>query len=430
MEQLNLNRVYNQLTLFGSYNKNSIGDKIILVSLLDLIFRTLPEVKISLLTFNFDDKLSLIKEIEPYNWSKNVEVNSIYKKQIQNSGVSTKDNRIILKSTLKNIVSKVFPRALYEKIKYIINITKFVTALPSNLERDSKGLIIGGGNLLMDLFPIWPIILYFITSQFKKAELPIIIAGVGAFPINTFIGKVLLRNIVSSASQVYVRDSKTRNFLKDYWNLHSEYSPDFAFSFPNIDKIKFQVNNLVAINVAPVYSQQWPYKNKFKYDNYINSLSKSFLTYYLNNPECYFWFYHTNYPTDQLGAIDIITKMISLGIPAEKIQHEDKLLTASTIALKLKSCKFAVTTRLHAAILALKFGLPIISIAYQPKVKNILYDLDLAKVVVDISNLKLLHVYLQSIDSESWKFKLTNKKLEQLDQMNVKTIQSILQCIS
>jgi len=63
------------ITIFGSYNSGSIGDKAILVSLLDLLFRVADfPIKINVVAFNPE---AIEAEIKVFPWSPSVYVCSI-----------------------------------------------------------------------------------------------------------------------------------------------------------------------------------------------------------------------------------------------------------------------------------------------------------------------------------------------------------------
>ena len=133
-------------------------------------------------------------------------------------------------------------------------------SVPSDVARHSDGLIIGGGNLLMDLFPNWPIRPFGIAREFHRMNTPVVLAGVGAFPIETWWGKYFLRHLAKSASQVWVRDRQTEAFLNSQWRVPAIYHPDFAFSFPMHELDRCQKESpseeFIAVNIAPVYGQK------------------------------------------------------------------------------------------------------------------------------------------------------------------------------
>jgi hypothetical protein len=78
------------ITLFGSYNKNSLGDRAILISLLNLIF---SEAKNSIFVrvLCFDEE-AIRDEISQYEWSKSVDVTPIFSGKTTTEGVTGGSN--------------------------------------------------------------------------------------------------------------------------------------------------------------------------------------------------------------------------------------------------------------------------------------------------------------------------------------------------
>jgi polysaccharide pyruvyl transferase WcaK-like protein len=408
-----------KLSIFGSYNQNSLGDKAILISLLDLLFSECKQpLFIYIISF---DKETILDEVSQYEWSKNISIISL------SSEKKSSEKHAINISSLKKIFDHL-PNIFQDFVKtvwYSKNIIR------SNLPSDSSGLIIGGGNLLMDLFPSWPSRVYLLSRIFYTAELPVTFAGVGAFPIKTRIGKFLLRESVRKAALVFVRDQKTKDYLVHNWNISAQSHPDFALSFP-LDKVKVSKQNKtrnIAINFAPVYSKWWPYKDEKKYTHFLDGISNCLYEYYVcTNPKPSFWFYETNL-SDQAGTEELISHILDLGIPKENINYERKILSSREIVEKLSLMQFAIVTRLHAGLLALRMETPTIAIVYQPKVRDVLNNIGLEKGIVDINDIARIRPLIDEISLDPDEFCLSPGQLLELDYANRDVINAILRTI-
>lgn len=413
------------LSIFGSYGRASVGDKAILVGLLDLLLTESATTSISVKVLSFDF-ISVLEELKLYEWSKYVEVVPLFSKQGSLSTIFRMNSQLERNSLVMSLFD-LFPRA----ISAWPDIFRFKVLMSNNLAEGSDGLIIGGGNLLMDLYSKWPIKPYLVARQFCDAGLPVMLAGVGAFPIRTWWGRILLKRLVRDADIVFVRDSRTQDYIQRCWHLSAECHPDFALSFPlpNTDDMLPREDSVVAVNFAPVYGKNWPYRNREKYEKFIGAFSVCLKEYFsFKGENICFYLYNTNHG-DQDGTIEFTERLIALGIPQQRIRREDRLLTSTEVVQELCGTQLAVVTRLHAGLLALRVGLPVVAISYQPKVKNVMLDLGLKAGLIEIEDADNLLTCLKHVDLEPDIFKLSQEKLSELDQTNRKVVRRMLEII-
>jgi polysaccharide pyruvyl transferase WcaK-like protein len=408
-----------KLSIFGSYNKNSLGDKVILVSLLNLLFlESKSDLYIYIISF---EKQAILDEIKQYEWSNRIGVISL----------STRKSTLDIHSINNNLYKRIFSNLPSIFKNFLRAIWYSLIIFRSNLLFDSSGLIIGGGNLLMDLYPSWPSRVYLLSRKFSNAGLPVTFAGVGAFPIKTRIGEFFLKESVRKAALVYVRDQQTKDLIVRKWKISAQYHPDFAFSFPinNENDSEKKKETSIAINFAPVYSKWWPYQDDKKYKDFLNAISRCLYECFANtNPKPSFWFYDTNL-SDQVGTEELINNLIGLGVLEENIKYERRDFTSNEIAKILSKMQYAIVTRLHAGLLALRVETPIIAIVYQPKVKDVLNSIGLRKGVVDIQEVSKIHSLIEEVNVDNREFRLSHEQLNMLDCFNKEVINDILKTI-
>ena len=414
------------LTVFGSYKSNSIGDIAILISLLDLLFSEAPgKLSVTLLLLNAGD---FEDELEPYPWSSFVAMRSLQSptNRVKSGTVRVSAARSSKLRTLLRNLGVHSPRSVH----VFRDMRRFLRSLPSDLPQESDGLIIGGGNLLMDLFPNWPIRPYSIEREFHRANKPVVLAGVGAFPIRTWCGKFLLWRLAGSASQVWVRDRRTEAFLNGQWRIPAIYHPDFAFSFPLQKEPPHREENrndgFIAVNIAPVYGQNWPYQEPKKYEQFIDGVAQALFQYAQRHESALFSFFDTNYPTDRPATLDLIDRLTKMGILRARIIYADRRLSAEEIARSTVNVSLTLVTRLHAGILALRLGSPLLAIAYQPKVNDVLESVGLSKSIVGIDRVDTLSERIREVERVPESFRLSSEDLGMLDQQNRETVRSII----
>jgi polysaccharide pyruvyl transferase WcaK-like protein len=407
-----------KLSIFGSYTQNSIGDKAILISLLDLLFvENKNRLFIYIICF---DKEAIIDEITPYKWSKNISIVSLYPERILPN----------YQSTNKSFIQWIYNH-LPSRFQNIAKTTWYsLKIIRSNLVFDSSGLIIGGGNLLMDLFPSWPYRVYLLSRKFANAGLPVIFAGVGAFPIQTRIGNYLLRESVRKASLVFVRDNQTKEHIIRNWKISAESHPDFALSYPfnQVNVPKQERDNIIAINFAPIFSKWWPYKDDKEYNNFLDALSTCLYDYFFaSNPKLVYWFYDTN-TFDRYGTNELIGRLLTLGLPQSNVIYNTNH-SIETIVSKLSKVQLAIVTRLHAGLLALRVGTPILAIVYQPKVKDVLNNIGLNKGIIDFHEVSRIREFLDELNKDWHEFCLSSTQISVLNKANKEVVNEIFDTI-
>jgi len=355
-----------KVTIFGSYNGNSIGDTAILIGILSSLERIFNEhIKVDVLVIK---RIGLLDELKKFNL--NICPNEIVINKFEsNTKFFPKFSRL-----LKKIKNKFFSET-------IIDVSKLNKSLSN-----SDFLLIGGGNLIMDLFPKWPKMLKQVCHEANKTKTKYSIIGVGAGPINTQKGADILNKSLIGANSVYFRDNESKKYCNEILGFNdSLLIPDLALSIKhnhNNNKRK----NRVLINVASLYGDLWPEKNPTKFKKYIDGMVNLTLLIKdsLNVDELVV--FNSNYPTDKEGS-DVFINQLQESV--KNIQL--KIISGRRSVFELiqigETATLAVVTRLHAGIIAAHGGCNVIAIAYQPKVKDVLQGFGISKSIIDLSTL-------------------------------------------
>ncbi|MFD0939106.1 polysaccharide pyruvyl transferase family protein [Pedobacter boryungensis] len=407
---------FRKIVIFGSYNKQSVGDKAILISIIDLLFKnSIEKIYVEVICFDVE---AIKEELKVFSWFASVNVVPFQEKSSSNSVRQSP-------SRGKSKWKKIIPLGILQTL----NSLKFYFKYKPNFDTKADLLIIGGGNLLMDLFPSWLIMPFLITRKFKC---PYVIAGVGAFPIKTNLGNFLIKQLLKKSSFNFVRDQNTYDLIKNKYKIDCHLHPDFAFSYPNnLKQTDEMVEDIVAVNVAPVFGEHWPYRNIVKYNNFINIISESLHAEILSkNATSKILFFDSNYPTDRLGAIDVINHLMAKGIDKSRLIYEDKLISSYGLIQMFLKVKYCIVTRLHAGILGLDANLPVLGIAYQPKVKDVFDLVGLGGNVIDIEDIDSLPNLLRDYSRNRDKYILNDEVKLNLERKNQEVIEKILKIIN
>ncbi|KIL46618.1 hypothetical protein KP77_27450 [Jeotgalibacillus alimentarius] len=225
-------------------------------------------------------------------------------------------------------------------------------------------LIIGGGGLLMDLYKRDAPVYASIAIIGKKLGCEVAVWGVGAGPITTPAGTMLIKQITNAASIVTVRDEDSKKLLEKIGVTKSiGLTADPAFGLiPEVPRKKTEQIKRVAVTAVPYYSSQyWPVHREEKYQAYITSFAQA-LDKLIEEKGIEVTFYATKYPQDLEVVRDIRLKMA----------HDSKIIDKNMKPHDLMNFSaeqdIIIGTRLHSLILAVRTGTPVIAVGYHEKV--------------------------------------------------------------
>ncbi len=341
----------NKIAIFGSYNGSSVGDSAILMGLLDslrssgagernfrIIVPSLFDLERELLGFD----INISWDMSPLE----APPSSLVEK------IVGKAKRMIL------------PSRYFEKKKKV---------QVSNALSGCSALLIGGGNLVMDLYPAWPDVLKAVCDAALEKGVEYSFVGVGAGPVTDPRSVPILRNCLEKARAVYFRDSGSRDYCESVLGYNSGLlMPDLALHLPirtGVELIRREKKALV--NLAAIWGQSWPTPDDRRFTKYISSMvdlvGRSCRKLHIDTVEIF----ESN--TGDSEASEAFARHFN-----EKYINKIKLINpgrARTVAQLVDSAKaaeLAFVTRLHAGILAHKSGCEIVAVCYQPKVADVL----------------------------------------------------------
>ncbi len=357
-----------KIVIFGSYNGGSIGDTAILIGLLSAIRREYgADTDVTVMTLGYVGIQQELKEI--------------------GIDLSVKEVGVRNGQEGKKIIGwfNKFKCKLLQKP----NIDK---KLVRDLIRRSDHLLIGGGNLIMDIYPSWPPLLGMICDIANKEKVKYSFLGVGAAPIYLDNSRKILKKCLYGAFKVHFRDSFSKKYCEKILSYHSSHvGPDLAFGIDWQEKNDHNSQSkspFFLVNVAALYSELWPIKNKYAFLSYVKgmvSLVDSFCE--KNNVEKVFIF-NTNYPLDDIGVKEFF-RLSARKQSKYSIEYAEGKKSVNDLLKYCANADWALVTRLHAGIIASLAGCKkIFAIAYQPKVKDVLTISGITKSIIDLDTLE------------------------------------------
>ncbi len=365
-----------KIAIYGSYNKTSIGDTAILLGILSSLQRIYGnELIVNILLKNH---INILEEMEKLNIT--LKVNIYVITEYPKADFLFGQINLVYKKVLNKVFKKVFKKE---------------TILKSF--QDVDHLLIGGGNLIMDLYRNSPDIMEYICELANKCKVSYSFVGVGAGPINTENGIIKFRKCLMGAKKIYLRDRNSLKILnKLYPHIKCNVMPDLALGM-NV-KVKEPINkDILLVNVASVYGKEWPITDYKKFNTYINNVYKVIKSiiklYDLKKIEIFY----SNYPLDKEGGKKLIKKLENLNVKIKEIDTSLKVYEIINLAQK---AKITLVTRLHAGIMAFLGGSKVIAIAYQPKVEHVLQENQITSNIITLSFFNYQEIIKNSINTE------------------------------
>lgn len=352
-----------KITIFGSYNGTSIGDTAILLGLLHGIAQSAPEAMITVLTMG------------PIDLSRDLSmVGLVHPPRLVRANCFEAAEWPLLRSFWWRLSHLGLPMG-----------TEFnhVRVCKELINQDL--LIIGGGNLLMDLYPSNVDLIENITHAAQATATPYCFVGVGAGPITHSSSADRLAACLASAQNVVVRDTISCELCTEsLQRADSHYAPDLAFALP-LYETHASLRDSLAINLAAVGSLTWPVRDEAGYQLYLDGMVRLVLRAVEQIKPALIEIITTNPAVDRCAALDLAKGLADQTNLPLRIPH---LYDVTDVLVAFSRAKFAITTRLHAGIIASLAGVSVLPVSYQPKVKAVLSEVGIANQVLMLSELQ------------------------------------------
>lgn len=387
-----------KIVIFGSYNGSSIGDIALLLGLISSVKRVEPECQITVLT---TQKIGLKQEINALHGYdiKNIDEVCIFRNKANYKGLKNKFKFYALR-----LYQKVFNKSVVNKVKV------------KNILNNADHLIIGGGNLIMDLFPQWPLILNSIIEVANINKIRYSFVGIGAAPISTPLGIKIFTDILNNAYKVYFRDAESLSYCSDILGFKDgDIGVDCVFGIEWKSNAEPEKNLL--LNMASVFSKKWPYQSEIKFQKYVQAVSNTIICLMEEKNLNTLVIYNTNYPTDEEAVLELLKLFKNVDFDIDYVKG--RLQVYDLLNLCSKS-ELALVTRLHAGLIAFIAECEIMAIAYQPKVKDVLANIGITKNVIDITEF-IQEQKVFNIEGSKNGYMLTSVLKSKLDK-NVSTV--------
>ena len=302
----------------------------------------------------------------------------------------------------------------YNKGNTLFSIIYTIGKVYKNL-KELDLIIIGGGQLLMDLYSRGPMLYAMYSILGKLAGKTVIYHAVGAGPISTKIGKFFIGLGLKNATSISVRDIQSKELLDKKYGIGDKVilAADPAFSLENKHNNKEQTNKTIGFTTLPYFNGvYWPGENMDKYNRYIGVLQET-IQMLLDQTDYNILLFSTAYPADTISSTDLYNRINSKN--KDRLINRTDNLHPQQLLETISECDLIIGTRLHSLILAIVGEKPIIGIEYQPKVRNFMERVGLQDSCfkIDIMEAEEIYNLVTNTMKDSNKYKLAVSKSSQ-----------------
>lgn len=265
-------------------------------------------------------------------------------------------------------------------------------------------LVIAGGGLFHDYWamepetflkaPAWVGPMYYLSliGLAKLFERPCVVTGVGIGPLRTETGRTYVREILSWADVITVRDTGSREVLRSAGFPEPErvaVTADPVFRLPavptgNHPGLNEALTPPVTRPLIGVAVRNWP--GYPPADQWLPDLAQALQGVVRRTGGTALFLplqaYPVHPPTDDGEAARAVVRLMR---ETPNVRVVDRYLPPRQADALVGACDGFIAMRLHGIILALRHGVPCVGLAYDPKVRHLMADASLDDFCFDLS---------------------------------------------
>ncbi|MGD8457421.1 MAG: glycosyltransferase [Anaerolineales bacterium] len=215
----------------------------------------------------------------------------------------------------------------------------------------------------------------------------LVLYAVGVGPLLSEMGKVYTQAIFEQAGFVTVRDEESKHLLTSMGitpqRIHVTADPSFGFDIDVSSQKKMQLKGKPILGVTirnwnvSVLPDFW--------EQQVAGALDIFLYTHRSGSVVFFPFqYMQEELLDDVAVSERIQRLMK-NSPRTRIFKRNYSIERKLA--QLKQCDLILGMRLHAVILAIKYGIPVIGLGYDPKIKNVLSQAGISEYGIELGQL-------------------------------------------
>jgi polysaccharide pyruvyl transferase WcaK-like protein len=290
---------------------------------------------------------------------------------------------ILPKSPLRRVIAKRLPASLLRVVRLLYLPFWFMryrrrvqTVFAKFLEADV--VVFGGGGLLINNNWHFPLAIRYLTQLLKARGKRYGFSGIGGFANLDQLTHRLFETSLREAAFVHVRDTQTQNALSNFLPITKpRIGPDYALfcvSMPSFTTLRRNQSLHYAINIMAPSSVHYDRK---QYQNALNGL-REFIISHASSKR--FTIFTTGWSDDDIAAKHFV-KSLPSHIPSPAICTSFD--NVGSLLNFLNETDIVIAMRLHAAILCVSSGVPLVALGCDNKVAAFLDQVGLTERLLD-----------------------------------------------
>lgn len=238
--------------------------------------------------------------------------------------------------------------------------------------KNSKIFILGGGSLIQDVTSTKSILYYlYITRMALRLHKPVMLYANGIGPVNKSFNKRLAKKILNRVNLITLRDEDSLEELNKLGvntnNTIVTADPVFSLDLKDSDGAEQILKNSgITDKYACISVRKWDKAP----EGFVKACAEMADYIYLKHGLVPV-FIPMHYPYDASFARNIVKEMKSPG------KFISRRLNIGTIISLVEKSEIAVSVRLHLCIYAVLCKIPVVGIAYDPKISSFLRNIDM-----------------------------------------------------
>lgn len=255
------------------------------------------------------------------------------------------------------------PEATAKKFD-VESIDRWNTAEILSLLSHAHLFISGGGGLFQDTSSIKSVVYYaFLFFLAKLKRVPIFVYAQGIGPLKSGFSRFLTQASLAMADCICVRDSQSEKMVQD-WNLPCHLTADPVWSLPAASGANDTKNGAplkigLSLRQSEVLSAEW-----------LSSITSALKKILPSDAVVVPLILHES---QDRALLENVGGQLNLKLEHPSIKAND--LPSHWLKL-IAGLDMVVAMRLHAVIMALKSGVPVAGISYDPKVKMVVQEFE------------------------------------------------------
>ncbi len=251
--------------------------------------------------------------------------------------------------------------------------------------RAAKAVVIGGGNLIHDVYPFTVVQFLLTCLVVRAAGRKFWIFAIGAGPLQRRISRACISMACRLSAGVIVRDSYSFSVLKQCWGIENRLQPEIV---PDVvltmeRKEDRSPNTPVCIGVSTMFymmPQRYQGGKAEAYEVYLDRM-ENLIRLIVGRLKAQVLLFSTE-PSEDQETVNELAKRVSdlKEVRAAKVKSLPSAIRITG------SCDYHVGTRLHSLIFSLAQGVPAVALTSHGRITGLYTDLKAKDLLFDIAN--------------------------------------------